>query len=112
MTSGLTVIIMKGLHRGVAQLVARLVRDQEAGSSSLPTPTIKKTVDFRRRSFCYVKHSKNLNVPFPRPFGATGNDARKLHAHGFARFRGVLSAHEVLCCIHESLQSNKNEKNL
>ena len=45
--------------------------------------------------FCYVKHSKNLNVPFPRPFGATGNDARKLHAHGFARFRGVLSAHEV-----------------
>ena len=46
--------------------------------------------------FCYVKHSKNLNVPFPRPFGATGNDARKLHAHGFARFCGVLSAHEVL----------------
>lgn len=25
--------------RGVAQMVARLVRDQEAGSSSLPTPT-------------------------------------------------------------------------
>ena len=47
--------------------------------------------------FCYVKHSKYLNVPFPRPFGATGNDARKLHTHGFARFRGALSAHEVLC---------------
>ena len=47
--------------------------------------------------FCYVKHSKNLNVPFPRPFGATGSDARTLHAHGFACFRGVLSAHEVLC---------------
>ena len=45
--------------------------------------------------FCYVKHSENMNVPFPRPFGATGNDARKLHAHGFARFRGVLSAHKV-----------------
>ena len=27
------------LFRGIAQLVARLVRDQEAGSSSLPTPT-------------------------------------------------------------------------
>ena len=49
--------------------------------------------------FCYVKQSKNLNVPFPRPFGATGNDARKLHAHGFARFRGVLSAHEVSCGV-------------
>ena len=30
----------KSILRGVAQLVARLVRDQEAGSSSLPTPTI------------------------------------------------------------------------
>ena len=52
-----------------------------------------------RAAFCYVKQSKNLNVPFPRPFGATGNDARKLHAHGFARFRGVLSAHEVSCGV-------------
>ena len=26
------------------------------------------------------KHRKIKNVPFPRPCGATGNDARKLHA--------------------------------
>ncbi len=31
-------------HRGVAQLVARLVRDQEAGSSSLLTPTMRSVL--------------------------------------------------------------------
>ncbi len=31
---------MKKLFRGVAQLVARMVRDHEAASSSLATPTI------------------------------------------------------------------------
>ena len=29
------------LFRGIAQMVARLVRDQEAGRSNRPTPTIK-----------------------------------------------------------------------
>ena len=43
------------------------------------------------------KHRKIRNVPFPRPCGATGNDARKLHALAFARFRGALLMHEVLC---------------
>ena len=36
------VIIMRKLFRGVAQLVARMVRDHEAVSSSLATPTNKK----------------------------------------------------------------------
>ena len=34
----------KSILRGVAQLVARLVRDQEAGSSSLPTPTMQSVL--------------------------------------------------------------------
>ena len=43
------------------------------------------------------KHSKIRNVPFPRPCGATGNDARKLHALAFVHVRGALLMHEVLC---------------
>ena len=35
-------------------------------------------------------------MPFPRPCGATGNDARKLHALAFAHVRGALLMHEVL----------------
>ena len=42
------------------------------------------------------KHSKTRNVPFPRPCGATGNDAQKLHASSFACFRGAAILHEVL----------------
>ena len=42
------------------------------------------------------KHSKTRNVPFPRPCGATGNDAQKLHAYVFAHFRGAVLMHEVL----------------
>ena len=40
LTTVLEIIIMKKLHRGVAQMVARMVRDHEAASSSLATPTI------------------------------------------------------------------------
>ena len=36
------IIIIKKLFRGVAQLVARMVRDHEAASSSLATPTTKR----------------------------------------------------------------------
>ena len=43
------------------------------------------------------KHRKIKNVPFPRPCGATGNDARKLHALAFVHVRGALLMHEVLC---------------
>ena len=35
-------------------------------------------------------------MPFPRPCGATGNDAQKLHAPAFAHFRGAVLTHEVL----------------
>ena len=47
--------------------------------------------------FAMQKHSKIRNVPFPRPCGATGNDAQKLHAPAFAHFRGAVLTHEVLC---------------
>ena len=43
------------------------------------------------------KHSKIRNVPFPRPCGAPGNDAQKLHAPTFSHFRGAAFLHEVLC---------------
>ena len=49
--------------------------------------------------FAMQKHSKNRNVPFPRPCGATGNDAQKLHAPAFAHFRGAVLTHEVLCPV-------------
>ena len=48
------------------------------------------------------KHSKNRNVPFPRPCGATGKDAQKLHALAFAPFRGAVLMYEVLC-LHDQL---------
>ena len=35
---------MKKLHRGVAQMVARMVRDHEAASSSLATPTMQSVL--------------------------------------------------------------------
>ena len=41
--------------------------------------------------------AKIKNVPFPRPCGATGNDAQKLHASAFAHFRGAMLRHEVFC---------------
>ena len=49
--------------------------------------------------FAMQKYSKIKlrNVPFPRPCGATGNDAQKLHAPAFAYFRGAMRTHEVLC---------------
>ena len=46
--------------------------------------------------FAMQKHSKTSNVPFPRPCGATGNDAQKLHAITFVHFRGAALMHEVL----------------
>ena len=51
LTSVLQIIIMKKLHRGVAQMVARMVRDHEAASSSLATPTISLRTLYRSRRF-------------------------------------------------------------
>ncbi len=42
---------MKKLHRGVAQMVARMVRDHEAASSSLATPTISLRTTYRPQRF-------------------------------------------------------------
>ena len=46
--------------------------------------------------FSMQMHRKIRNVPFPRPYGATGNDAQKLHASAFAHFHGAAHMHEVL----------------
>ena len=51
LTTVLEIIIMKKLHRGVAQMVARMVRDHEAASSSLATPTISLRTLYRSQRF-------------------------------------------------------------
>ncbi|MCI5754108.1 MAG: hypothetical protein MR033_05710, partial [Clostridiales bacterium] len=44
------------------------------------------------------KHSKKQDAPFSRPFGATENDAQKLHALWLLPMIVVRNtAHEVLC---------------
>ena len=46
--------------------------------------------------FAMQKHRKIRNVPFPRPCGATGHDARNLHALSFVQVRGALFMQEAL----------------
>ena len=45
------------LYRGVAQLVARLLWEQDVGSSSLFTPTIKRVIPFGIALFIFEKQS-------------------------------------------------------
>ena len=40
--------------------------------------------------FAMQKHRKIRNVSVPRPCGATGHDARNLHALSFVHVRGAL----------------------
>ena len=55
------------------------------------------TLAAKQGSFLLCKSiAKTRNVPFPRPCGATGNDAQKLHAPAFEHFRGAVLTHEVL----------------
>lgn len=49
-----------------------------------------------RRVFAMQKHRRIRNVPVPRPCGATGHDARNLHALSFVQVRGALFMHEAL----------------
>lgn len=51
--------------------------------------------------------AKIRNVPFPRPCGATGNDAQKLHAPAFAHFRGATLRHEVFCPFSSEYTANQ-----
>ena len=46
--------------------------------------------------FAMQKHRKIRNVPVPRPCGATGKDARTLHALAFVQVRGALLMQEAL----------------
>ena len=56
LTTVCVIIIMKKLHRGVAQMVARMVRDHEAASSSLATPTI-----LTKRYRCVWRKARRIN---------------------------------------------------
>ena len=48
--------------------------------------------------FAMQKHSKKQDAPFSRPFGATENDAQKLHALWLLPMIVVRNpAHEVFC---------------
>jgi hypothetical protein len=49
----------------------------------------------KRVPSCYSADAVT-NLPFPRPCGAAGNDAQKLHAPAFAHFCGAVFMHEVL----------------
>ena len=54
----------KQKRRGVAQLVARYVRDVEVGSSSLLTPTKKRILNYLRILFFYhfvISHSTYIH---------------------------------------------------
>ena len=42
-------------------------------------------------------HGKNRYVPFPRPCGATGKNAQKLHAPAFVHFCGAVLVREASC---------------
>lgn len=52
----------------------------------------------KRVPSCYSADAVT-NLPFPRPCGAAGNDAQKLHAPAFAHFRGAVLRHEVFLTI-------------
>ena len=55
------IIIMKKLHRGVAQMVARMVRDHEAMGSNPVTPTIKNTHALFALCVFYLPEIRDLN---------------------------------------------------
>lgn len=66
LTSVLQIIIMKKLHRGVAQMVARMVRDHEAVSSNLATRTNEKACNCNgyRLFSCTFAGRFPFNFPF------------------------------------------------
>ena len=72
---------------------------QESPADRFAIPRPGRPLNFlvQRAVFAMQKHRKIRNVPFPRPCGATGNDAQKLHAPAFAHFRDAAFMHEVSC---------------
>ena len=61
LTTVCVIIIMKKLHRGVAQMVARMVRDHEAMGSNPVTPTIKNTHALFALCVFYLPEIRDLN---------------------------------------------------
>ena len=66
LTSRMCVVIIRKLFRGVAQMVARMVRDHEAASSSLATPTKIKLGLQKQTEFYFVKKYKSRWALPPR----------------------------------------------
>ena len=79
---------------------------QTSGEKKNRVTGIKSRRRISPPAFAMQKHSKIRNVPFPRPCGATGNDAQKLHAPAFAHFRGVVLMHEVLYLVFEETEAS------
>ena len=95
-------------------MVARLVRDQEAGSSSLPTPT-KKDRFLRKPVFFHIqsKPAKIKPLSFDRGFifGA-GNETRTRYLHlgkvalyrmSYARIRNEINNTTILGFVKHNL---------
>ncbi len=68
-------------------------RDFQIGSGGVRTGEVSPCARCRckgaggiRALFAMQKHSKIRNVPFPRPYGATGNDAQKTSCTGICAF--------------------------
>ncbi|MDY3860413.1 MAG: hypothetical protein SO014_07265, partial [Candidatus Limivicinus sp.] len=82
------------------------------------TKRFKKQIHKNRRGFSHVcfamqKHSKQQDAPFSRPFGASENDAQKLHALRLLPMTVVRNpAHEVLCSFitHPSVRRAANSR--
>ncbi len=76
----------------------RTLRFTRHGAAHTRGSAASEATGHRSAAFLLCKSiAKIRNVPFPRPCGATGNDAQKLHAPAFAHFRGAVLTHEVLC---------------
>ena len=76
----------------------RTLRFTRHGAAHTRGSAVSEATEHRSAAFLLCKSiAKIRNVPFPRPCGATGNDAQKLHAPAFAHFRGAVLTHEVLC---------------
>ena len=64
------------VYRKVSGAVVTVAVDLDGGRMAVGTGVI-----FREDGYIPVSYTHLRNVPLPRPCGATGNGARKLHAH-------------------------------
>ena len=69
-----TEAVVRFRHRGVAQLVARMVRDHEAASSSLATSTtIERLVFYKSDELIFVRHTERYRSGHNGPDSKSGS---------------------------------------